>query len=133
MRRLFPLILIPILVLFVTCAKEPGSGGNSTITGKVKVRQFNGTFTLLTGVYYGPDEDVYLIYGDDSTAAYDERTRTAPGGNYEFPYLRPGTYWVYAYAEDSTLASTKPIAIFQKVEIESKKEEVKADDIIVQK
>lgn len=133
MRRLFPLILIPILILFVTCAKGPGEGGNSTITGKVKVRQFNGTFTLLTGVYYGPDEDVYIIYGDDSLAAYDDRTRTSASGTYKFEYLRPGTYWLYAYAEDSTLSSTKPIAIFKKVEIESKKQEVLVNDIIVQK
>ncbi|MCC7301885.1 MAG: hypothetical protein IT233_04510 [Bacteroidia bacterium] len=131
MKRL--VLFFPLLILIASCAKDPGSGGNSSITGKVKVRQFNGSFTLLTGVYYGPDEEVYLIYGDDSTSAYDERTRTAPGGNYEFSYLRPGKYWVYAYAEDSTLASTKPIAIFKQVEITDKKQEVTADDIIIQK
>ncbi len=119
------------MFLISSCAKDAGEGGTSTIVGKVKVRNYNATFTLLLNTYYGSDEDVYIIYGEDSTKAFGDRTRTAPGGNYEFKYLRPGTYWLYAYSEDSTLTSPNPIAKFTKVVIEAKKQEVEADDITV--
>ena len=129
MHKLFLAATLTVFFL-CSCEKEPGEGGNSTIFGKVYVKDYNGTFTVLNGVYYGPDEDVYIIYGDDKT--YSERVSTNYDGVYEFKYLRPGKYTIYAYSKDSTLLS--PSGLIEKtkeVEITEKGQEIEVPDIII--
>jgi hypothetical protein len=114
-------------VLF-SCSKEEGSGGNSTIYGKIIAHDYNAEFTDLKGVFPAADEDVFLIYGNDRS--FSERTRTNYEGVYEFKFLRPGDYAVYAYSKDSTLTlPSGNYAVVLNVKIENKKEVVEATEM----
>jgi hypothetical protein len=116
-------------ILFVSCEKEPGSGGKSTIYGKVLVKDYNSTFTVLEETYYGPEIWVYLIYGDDRD--YGDRIQTGYDGTYEFKYLRPGTYHVYAYSKDSTLQTNALVPVIREIDVPKKKQDIEIEDIII--
>ena len=112
----------------VGCRKGPGPGGKASITGKVFVTDYNPTFTLITGQFYGADVDVYLVYGDDVT--YGDKVATHHDGTFEFKYLLPGTYTVYTYSKDKT--GTEPsgdVVVQQTVEITGKKDRIVLDDL----
>jgi hypothetical protein len=127
MISLIFLLLIPLLM--TSCEKEPGVGGKSTIYGKVYVRDYNSTFTVLEEEYYGPDVWVYIIYGDDRD--YSDRIRTSYDGTYEFKYMRPGTYHLYAYSKDSTMQTTADVAVIRDVEVPNKKQEIEVPRIVI--
>jgi hypothetical protein len=121
-----------VVMLFVSlgissCKKDPGTGGNSSVFGKVYVKDYNGTFTVLEDEYYGPDIDVYIIYGDDMT--YDDHVKTNYDGTFEFKYLRPGKYHVYAYSKDSTLQTNAVIPVIKDIEITKNKQSVETPEI----
>ena len=117
-------------ILMAACEKEEGVGGTSTITGKVKVREYNGNFTYLVGEYYAGDQDVYLIYGNDSV--YSDKFTTSSDGTYRFEYLREGTYKVFAYSLDSAAYPLdKLIEVMKEVTIAGKDQVVHVEDIIV--
>ena len=101
MKVLLSIVFITFIsfILMIACEKEEGIGGTSTITGKVKVREYNGNFTFMIGEYYAGDQDVYIIYGNDSV--YSDKFTTSYDGTYRFEYLREGTYKVFAYSLDS--------------------------------
>lgn len=80
-------------MLLSGCLKEPGEGGTSTILGRVYAYDYDAEMMNLRTQYYAPDEDVYILYGDDSI--FNDRTRTGHNGYYRFEYLRPGTYTVF--------------------------------------
>ena len=121
------LLLILSMVLF-SCSKDEGSGGNSTIYGKIIAHDYNAEFTDLKGIYPAADEDVFIIYGNDRS--YSERIGTNYEGVYEFKYLRPGNYTVFAYSKDSTLTlPSGNYAVVLNVEIGNKKEDVEAPDM----
>ncbi|HET6991906.1 MAG TPA: hypothetical protein VFJ43_11310, partial [Bacteroidia bacterium] len=126
MKRLLFLPLIALLATVYSCNSGPGPGGQASITGKVYVKgNWNSTCTLYSDSssgfvpYYGPDYDVYLIYGDDPS--YGDRVKTAPDGTYQFNYLRKGKYTVYVYSNDCTAPSGKT-AVSIPVEITGKKQ-----------
>jgi len=120
-------ILLPLASLFLllplACKKGPGEGGKASIKGQIWVRDFNQNFTVLNGEYAGHDEDVYIIYGEDVN--YGEHLKTNYNGEFEFEFLRPGTYKVYAYSEDSTMQSASgEVVVIREVEIGKKTSEV---------
>jgi hypothetical protein len=117
------------LALMVSCEKDPGKGGNSSIFGKVYVKDYNSTFTILQDEYYGQDENVYVIYGDDVT--YSDDVSTNYDGTYEFKYLRPGKYKIYAYSKDSSLQTLADIPIIKEVEITGKNQRIEVPDIVI--
>jgi len=123
------LTLAGFCILFVSCEKEPGSGGKSTIYGKVLVKDYNSTFTILQETYYGPEIWVYLIYGDDRD--YGDRIQTNYDGTYEFKYLRPGAYHVYAYSKDSTLQTNAMIPVIRDIDVPEKKQDIEVEDIVI--
>ena len=134
MMKTFKKLIIPLWVLLLTpivfsCAKEPGTGGNSTIYGKVYVKNYNSTFTELKGEYYAQDEEVYLIYGDDRS--YSEHINTTYNGSYEFKYLRPGTYHLYCYSKDSTLQSDAMVPVIRDVTIDNKHQQVQVPTMVI--
>jgi hypothetical protein len=123
--------LIPLLffVLFISCKKEPGKGGNSSIFGKVYVKDYNATFTILQDEYYAQNKKVFIIYGDDKSYADDVTTNY--DGTYEFKYLRPGKYKIFTYSKDSTLQTLADIPIVLDVEITKKNQKVEVPDILI--
>lgn len=124
------LLATTLSLLFASCAKEAGEGGNSSIYGKVIAHNYNAEFTNLRGIYPAPDEEVYLIYGNDRS--YSERVRTNYEGVFEFKYLRPGDYTVYVYSKDSTLTLVAEMyAVTKAVTIDKRKQEVDAGEIKV--
>ncbi len=129
MKKIFPVLLVTLVSLIVfSCSKEAGDGGNSTIYGKIIAYNYNSEFTNLRGIYPAPDEDVYLIYGEDHS--YSERIRSNYDGIYEFKYLRPGDYTIYVYSKDSTLTLVSGIyPVIKKVTIKEKKQTLEVEDL----
>jgi len=125
LRRFLFLLIIAVALTTWSCEKEEGEGGNSSITGKVWIREYDLSFTYLISSYWGSDEDIYIIYGDD--ISYGNRIKTGPDGEFEFKYLRPGNYRLYVYSKDSTFTSgSGKIAVYKDVEITSRKQVVDA-------
>ena len=123
------LALAGLFIIFISCRKEPGEGGKSTIYGKVFVKDYNSTFTHLDEAYYGHDIWVYIIYGDDKD--YGDRIRTSYDGTYEFKYMYPGTYHVYAYSKDSTLQTLAPVPVIKEVIVPKKTQDVEVPDLVI--
>lgn len=128
-KTLFVSLALLAIIVLSSCEKGPGEGGNSSIYGKVFVKDYNNTFTVLEDEYYGQDIDVYIIYGDDKT--FSERIRSNYNGVYEFKYLRSGKYHVYAYSKDSTLQTNALIPIIKDIEITDKNQSVETPEIII--
>jgi hypothetical protein len=126
-RLLIALTIIPFFL--VSCEKEPGEGGKSTLYGKVLVKEYNSTFTVLEETYYGPEIWVYIIYGDNRD--YNDRIETGYDGTWEFKYLRPGNYTIYAYSKDSTLTTNASIAVIREVTIPDKKQDIEVPEIVI--
>ncbi len=117
-----------VCLFFFSCEDNPGEGGRASIQGKVFVRDFNGNCTVLLDSFYGIDEEVYIIAGDDPS--YFERVRTGPDGTFWFPYLRKGKYEVYALSEPCDVAGElEAVSVF--VEIRDRKEDIVTEDIVV--
>jgi hypothetical protein len=132
MSKKFLLPALALVFTFISCAKEPGEGGSSSITGKVVVRQYNSNFTILVEQYYATDENVYIVYGDDKV--YGDKTTTNYDGTFKFDYLREGDYTIYAYSEDSANYPTKhEIAVIKQVTISGRNKDVKIPDIVILK
>ena len=119
------LIIVGIVLIgaFNACKKDAGEGGNSTITGSVHITKYNAFFNIILGNYPGADEDVYIIYGDET--GIGDRIKTDPNGKFEFNYLRKGNYKLYVYTSDTTNTdSIGKVAIFKNVEITESKQTV---------
>jgi hypothetical protein len=117
-------------IFLTSCENGPGTGGKSTIRGKVIVREYNESFSVIRDEYPGAKEDVYIVYGDDYV--YGDRFETSYDGTYEFNYLREGNYTVYAYSKDSTnMVASEQVAVIQQVEITGKDQVVEVPDIII--
>lgn len=123
----FYLTLLLSLFLF-SCSKEPGEGGRASITGKVYVLDYNKSCTVLKDEYYGIDETVYIIAGDDPS--YFERVRTGPDGTFWFPHLRMGKYKVYALSNNCAVPGERE-PIIKEVEITKKNQQFVTEDIKV--
>jgi hypothetical protein len=122
-RRIF-LLFVFFSVMLVSCSKDPGEGGTSSISGKVFAKDYNSTFTVLQSEFYVSDIWVYIIYGNDKD--YGDRIKTSYDGTYEFKYLRPGTYHIYAYSKDSTMQTNAAVAVIRDVDIQKNYRAVEA-------
>lgn len=108
------LLIIVNSMTLLSCKKDAGPGGTSTITGKVWVQNYNPDFTFITSEYWAEEEDVYIMYGSDSI--YSDRFKTHYDGSYRFQYLREGEYTIYAYSKDNAQpplseSYNKPISV----------------------
>ncbi|MBC7695871.1 MAG: hypothetical protein H7141_10555 [Burkholderiales bacterium] len=124
------IFFILISVTFFSCKKEPGEGGFASIEGKVYVKNYDASYTILTAEYYLPGETVYIIYGNDKEVG--NTVKTSYDGSFKFNYLRKGKYKVYVIGEDPT----KPYLSFPKEElmeitITKKKEKVVLNDLVI--
>jgi len=84
------------ICLLGACERTEGEGGSSTIRGKIFVQDFDNDGDLKTE-YYGGERDVFIVYGDSDF--YDDKVDTHYDGSFQFEYLRPGNYQIYAYSE----------------------------------
>jgi hypothetical protein len=120
------------LLLFGSCIKDEGLGGNASIEGKVFVLDYNAELTNQLGEYYGSDIDVFIIYGDDSI--YSDNFKTSYEGSYRFKNLRAGDYRVFAYSEDTTgMLGGNTFPVFKNITIIDKDQVVQVEDIIIVK
>jgi hypothetical protein len=101
MKSTTAFFIILAVFIFSSCKKEAGDGGNSSIKGKIsrQLRVVLNNPSTAIGTFPAADEDVYIIYGDHVSP--DDRVQTNYNGEYEFLYLRPGKYTVYAFSSDT--------------------------------
>jgi hypothetical protein len=118
--------------LFFSCTQKEGIGGNSHIKGKIMANYYNEDFSIL--LYDQPepakDEDVYLVFGNDSVVGID--TKTSFLGDFEFEYLWPGKYKLYYYSEDKTGQSSELVEIVKEFTL-GKNETLEFNDLILSK
>lgn len=91
------ILFLVAVVTLVGCAKQEGEGGNSSITGKVNLQQYNSTFTILSYETAAADYDVFIVYGDE--VGFSDNTETDYNGEFKFSYLREGDYTIYVYSK----------------------------------
>ncbi|MFC2097345.1 hypothetical protein ACFLSI_03320 [Bacteroidota bacterium] len=133
MKKYYFMFLIVFISGLLSCEKEEGEGGNSTITGKVYVYNYNVELSNLRWEDYAPDVDVFIIYGSDTV--YSDNFKTNYDGSYRFRYLHQGTYTVFAYSKDLNNKNTNrtdlliPVKIT--VEISSDNQIVYVDDLVI--
>ena len=107
------LALIALLWLLPACNKGPGEGGTGTVQGYVKlVHHPDDDFTLTPDTIVAAKTDVFIIYGNE--AYFGNDAETGADGLYQFEYLLPGNYTVFAY---STLPSGEKVAVSETVEL----------------
>lgn len=130
-KRAFIAIIFLSLVNIYSCKKEPGEGGNATVYGRVWVRDYNPTFSALLDSYWAQNEDVFIIYGNEKGVS--DRVRTSYNGSYQFKFLRPGKYTIFAYSKDSTLQTLAEIPIIKTITIGNNDNEVEVPQIDILK
>lgn len=131
MKKVIFLLIAVWAVALISCEKEPGKGGNATLYGRVWVRDYNTTFTALLDAYWAQNEDVFIVYGDEKGVS--DRVRTSYNGSFQFKYLRPGKYTIFAYSKDSTLQTLAEIPIIRTVVIGDNDKDVEVPQIDILK
>lgn len=105
------LVVISFFSLFSSCNKAAGEGGTSMIKGKVYVVNYNTSGTAVTSEFFGPDVDVYIIYGADGTY-FNDKIATSYDGSFEFPFLAKGKYKIFVYSKCfNTVAAPCPSGV----------------------
>ena len=127
--------VIAALLAFSSCKKEAGDGGNSSIKGKItkELRVVLDNSGTAVRTFPAADEDVYIIYGDHVSP--DDRVQSNYEGEYEFLYLRPGKYKVYAFSKDTNAVAVPwdedHMTVLQKLEITDGNQQVIANDMMI--
>lgn len=121
-------LAIPFLsLLFVACSKDPGDGGRAEVRGVVLRQDVSLSGNPQGEPYPAVEERVYIIYGDGQY--FDDDTRTGPNGEFRFPWLRKGSYRIYAISECDNDNCRE--GIYRTVEIEGRREIVTTPTITV--
>ena len=114
------IVFIGSILLFSSCDKTPGYGGNCGITGTVKIRKYNSNYSVLRGEENYSNADVYIIFEDGK--GYGDKVKTSYDGTFNFNHLVPGNYKLFVYSDDTTMLSSSQIAITIPVTISKNKE-----------
>jgi hypothetical protein len=113
MTKLLMALLVLALIM-PSCNKGPGEGGTGTVQGFVKlVHHPDDDYTLTPDTMAAAKTDVFIIYGNEVYFGND--VETGADGMYQFEYLRPGDYTVFAY---STLPSGEKVAVYESVNLQ---------------
>jgi outer membrane lipoprotein-sorting protein len=126
------MLLVSILI---SCKKDAGDGGNSSINGKVNkdIRAVLTNAATLQRTVPAADQEVYIVYGEHVSP--DDKVQTNYDGEFEFLYLRPGKYKVYTFSKDTNSVAVtwdeRHMVILDEVEIADKKQDVKMDDMTI--
>lgn len=98
----------------VSCNNREGEGGTGTVQGYVKlIHHPDGNYQLEADTLNAAKTDVFIVYGDE--AFYGDDAETNPDGFYQFNYLTPGEYTVFAY---STLPTGEKVPVSETVTLE---------------
>lgn len=117
MRKITAIIFGLSLLLLAACNSHEGEGGTGTVQGYVRlVHHPDDNYQLQADTLVAAKTDVFIVYGDDTY--YGDDTETDPNGFYQFRFLTPGDYTVFAY---STLNTGERIAVTQRVSLEKGK------------
>ena len=124
------IILIVVFASFVSCKKEPGEGGFASIEGKVLLKNYDATYTILQSEYYAAGETVYIIYGNGTEIG--NTVKTSYDGSFKFNYLNKGNYKIYVLGEDPTKPYlSEPKEELVEVTISEKKQKIILDDFVI--
>lgn len=129
LRQLLAIVSLSLIV--ISCNKEEGEGGESTIKGRLVCRTYDNDFRVLQDESGDADEDIYIIYGDDSTPG--DKVTTSPDGYFEFNYLQKGNYTLYYYSDDSSKVTTSQVAFRKNITIGSDGNTVDVGNLITYK
>lgn len=115
MKSCFKLfVALLLLAQMPSCNNKEGEGGTGTVQGYVRlVHHPDDDYNLNVDTMAAAKTDVFIIYGDE--AFYGDDTETNPDGLYQFEYLTPGDYTVFAY---STLPTGEKVAVAETVTLE---------------
>ena len=104
--------------------------GYASITGKIYIYDFNAERLTLIQEYYGPDEDVYIVYADDPF--YFDHVKTYYDGTFKFENLVKGSYTIYALSNDMVNKQSRQLVPVSKtVTIDSNYQKLDIGDINV--
>ena len=124
------IILIIAFASFSSCKKEPGEGGFASIEGKVLLKDYDATYTILQSEYYAAGETVYIIYGNGTEIG--NTVKTSYDGSFKFNYLNKGNYKIYVLGEDPTKPYLSvPKEELVEVTISEKKQKEILDDFVI--
>ncbi|MBN2166159.1 MAG: hypothetical protein JW717_07785 [Marinilabiliaceae bacterium] len=126
MSRFF--LIACLSVVFLSCEKGAGEGGNATITGSVMVHEWDENFIAKRGEHPAYAEDVYIVYGNDDF--YGDKVETHMDGSFKFEYLREGRYTIFVYSKD-TLDPSNQIIVSKTVEVTGKNQTVKVPEFVI--
>ena len=116
MRRI-TVLFVGLALLSVTlfsCNNKEGEGGTGTVQGYVKlIHHPDDNYQLEADTLNAAKTDVFIVYGDEEF--YGDDAETNPDGFYQFNYLTPGDYTVFAY---STLPTGEKIPVSETVTLE---------------
>jgi len=99
LRMKFFYLVLPLLFLsFLSCNKDEGFGGSSSLEGFVyEVIHYDDNYSFQLDTFPAAKKDVFLIFGDQGY--FGDDVEADMNGFYRFDYLRKGNYTVYAYSE----------------------------------
>lgn len=124
------IFFIVVFATLLSCKKEPGEGGFASIQGKVLIKNYDASYTILTEEHYAAGETVYIIYGD--AVEVGNTIKTSYDGSFKFNYLRKGKYKVYVIGEDASKPYLSvPKEELREVTISKKKDKVVLDDLVM--
>ena len=107
----FLMALFALALVMPSCNKGPGEGGTGTVQGTVMlVHHPDDNYTLASDTMVAAKTDVFIVYGDENY--FGDDVETGADGGYQFEYLLPGEYTVYAY---SILPSGEKVAVSETV------------------
>lgn len=131
MNKTISVLLFSLLFVLIACEKKAGFGGNAFIKGNIHTQHFNSTFTSLLSEYNATDYDVFII--PEGYVSPEKKIVTNYEGNFEFRYLYPGKYTIYAYSKDSTLHGVlgPETEMKKEVEITKNDETITVDTIVI--
>ena len=119
MKRLIPALL---LLMFFSCSKTEGPGGQATIKGRVSVANINVLGTTIDS-YEAQEENVYINYGDiDNT--FDDDVKTSHDGSFQFNYLNKGNYEIFIYSDCVSCPKGQDSLIKVNVTIDNRADEI---------
>ncbi len=126
----FLVITLFLTFIFSGCQVHEGPGGLASITGRVYAFDYNAELTTLLNEGYAGEVDVYIVYGEN--AVFDDDQKTHFDGRFRFDFLKKGTYTLFVYSKDSTLANVKiEYPIMKTVEITEKNQDMDLGDFVV--